>query len=209
MLACGTEVREDRHFDRAQTLMFEIDAKYSDKDYLREDYVAVLDELEQVSREFVHYDDVREMMSTISKHRIAALKAREEKRLEKEAERQAGARRIEEYMGKLKEIGANALVEEGAMDYHLALLEGKFYVEDDKLILTGRAMNIGKQPLQDPVGAIELGRPGASGQADDRRVLEPAEQQQVAGINRNTKTFDLTAGLDNCRRHHITPVDNG
>ncbi len=56
-----------------------------------------------------------------------------------------------------------------------------------------RDLDPGEEPLQHPVEAVLLGRAGAAGQAEDRRLAEPAEQDEVAGIDRHAEMLDDAA----------------
>ena len=56
-LACEQTVTEDPHFNAAQNKLFEIDTVYSDTDYSRPEYLEIINELEQVSPEYVRTPD--------------------------------------------------------------------------------------------------------------------------------------------------------
>ena len=73
----------------------------------------------------------------------------------------------------------------------------------------GADLQFGEQALQHPVEAVQLGRARAAGQADDRRFVEPGEQQQIARIDRHAEVDDLAAQRDDRRRDDVATVDGG
>ena len=64
----------------------------------------------------------------------------------------------------------------------------------------------GRQALQDPVEAIELGRSAAAGQAEHWASGEPPKEEQVARINRHAEMLDRSAGGSDPRRQHVVAI---
>ena len=63
--------------------------------------------------------------------------------------------------------------------------------------------------MQHPVEAVELERPGAAGKAQDPRLAEAREEEQIPGIDRHPEMVDGAARRHDGGRHHVPAIDDG
>ena len=68
---------------------------------------------------------------------------------------------------------------------------------------------VGDEPAQHPIQAIDFGRAGAARQPQDGAVAEAAQQQQIAGVDRHAEMDDLPARRRDRRRNYIAPIGDG
>ena len=71
-----------------------------------------------------------------------------------------------------------------------------------------RDMKPGHDALKHPVEAVHLGRARAGRNADRRYTVEPAQHEQIAGIDRHAEMDDFTARCDKPLRDDIAAIDD-
>ena len=72
-----------------------------------------------------------------------------------------------------------------------------------------RHRQAGEQPHQHPVEAVFLRRARAARRAEHRLAAQPADQHQIAGIDRHAEMLDLAADRFDRGRDHVAPVGDG
>ena len=75
-----------------------------------------------------------------------------------------------------------------------------------RAISLGAELLTGKNPVQHPVDAIQRRAAGAAGQDDGGAVADPAEADQVAGIDRHAEMRDLAPCRDDGGGRDVQPV---
>ncbi len=67
----------------------------------------------------------------------------------------------------------------------------------------------GKQPFQDPIAAVRLGRARAAGQTDDAGGADRRQHQKVAGIDGHAEVEHVASEGSHRRWHHVAAIDDG